>query len=78
MGVGAYDGLAYARRFVEDTGVTFTMLWSDSLDAWRHYGVRSNSDFWLLDSVGNRIGDSPRPYDEATVRELLDGLVASS
>ena len=74
MGVGAYDDLDYARRFVVDTGVTFTMLWSESVDAWRHYGVHSNSDFLLLDSVGGRIGDGPRPYDYAVVEELLDGL----
>ena len=78
VGVGTQDDLDYARRFVDDTGITFTMLWSDSAEAWHHYGVYSNSDFWLIDSVGDRVGDSPRPYDGALVEQLLNDLAGDS
>ena len=74
VGLGAFDDLDYARRFVDDTGVTFTMLWSDLRTAWQHYGVTAFSSFWLLDRQGRRIGEAPKPYDQALVEELLDGL----
>ncbi len=50
------------------------MLWSESSESWRHYAVRRNSDFWLLDAKGNRIGDSPQPTDVRTVEDLLQNL----
>ena len=74
IGVGAQDDLEYAKRFLDATGVSFTMLWSDSFDSWRHYGVQRNSDFWLIDPEGNRVGDSSRPYDQRAAEEMLDGL----
>lgn len=74
VGIGSQDDLDYAERFVSATGVTFTMLWSDSFDVWRHYGVSRNSDVWLLDAAGNRVGDSSRPYDQGRIEGLLDDL----
>ena len=52
------------------------MLWSDTFEAWRHYSVVTSSDFWLLDSSGNRVGDAPAPYDPALVEQLLAGAMA--
>ncbi|MDE0654440.1 MAG: hypothetical protein OXI26_12400 [bacterium] len=66
--------MEYARRFVADFGVTFTMLWSDTFAVWRHYEVMTSSDFWLLDSTGNRVGDAPAAYDPVLVEQLLSGL----
>ncbi len=74
IGIGAQDDLAFAERFVAETGTTFTMLWSDSFDSWRHYGVSRNSDFWLLDHSGNRVGNSSQPYREQSVQDLLADL----
>lgn len=74
VGLGAFDDLEYARRFVDDTGITFTMLWSDSRTAWQHYGVTAFSSFWLLDRQGRRIGEAPKPYDQTIVEALLDDL----
>lgn len=50
------------------------MLWSDTFIAWRHYSVTRSSDFWLLDSSGNRAGEGPAPYDPELVEEMLDGV----
>lgn len=74
VGVGAFDDLDYAHRFVADTGTTFTMLWSDSADVWNHYGVRVNSHFWVLDANGNRVGTSSQAYDRALVEGLLEDI----
>ena len=54
-------------------GVTFTALWSESRDAWEHYGMNSTSDFMLLDRFGNRLTEAA-PYDEKLVEQLLDDL----
>lgn len=56
-----------------EKGVTFTALWSESRDAWEHYGMNSTSDFMLLDSLGNRLTE-PEPYDEQLVTRLLEDL----
>lgn len=74
VGVGAFDDLDYAHRFVADTGTTFTMLWSDSAEAWSHYGVRVNSHFWILDANGNRVGTSSQAYNRALVEDLLEDI----
>ena len=52
-------------------GVTFTALWSESRDAWEHYGMNSTSDFLLLDRSGNRLTEAA-PYNE----QLAEGLLA--
>ena len=74
VGVGAFDDLDYAHRFVADTGTTFTMLWSESAEVWNHYGVRVNSHFWLLEANGNRIGTSSQAYNRASVEGLLEDI----
>ena len=71
--MGGEGNIDFAQRFVADSGVTFTMLWSDDFTAWRHYSVTTSSDFWLLDSVGNRIGNGPVAYDPDVVEQLLAG-----
>ena len=56
-----------------EKGVTFTALWSESRDAWEHYGMNATSDFMLLDRFGNRLTE-PAPYDEQLVTRLLEDL----
>ena len=75
VGVGAQDNLALAKDFLADTGISSaTMLWSDSFDSWRHYEINNNSDMWLLDANGNRVGERFYKFDENYVEELLDTL----
>ena len=50
------------------------MLWDSTYESWRHYGVQRNSDFWLLDSNGNRVGKRFYRLDKTYVEELLAGL----
>ncbi len=71
VGVGGEGNIDFAQRFLDGSGVTFTMLWSDTFAAWRHYSVGTTSDFWLLDESGNRTGDGPAPYDPVLVERML-------
>ena len=57
-----------------NTGTTFTMLWDPTFESWNHYGVQRNSDLWLLDPSGNRVGDRFYRLDIGYVEELLSGL----
>ena len=74
MGIGAQDDFAYAERFVSQTGTTFTMLWSDSNESWRHFDVGRNSSVRLLDSGGNLADDSPGSFDAARLSNQLAAL----
>lgn len=71
VGIGTFDDLAYAERFVDNANTTFTMLWSSASESWRHYNVNNNSYMWFLDAQGNRIGENAQPYNTATVEEFL-------
>ncbi len=74
VGIGAQDDLAFAERFLGQTGVTFTMLWSDSFESWNHFGVRRNSSVLLLDAGGNLIDDSASSFDPASLSDRLTAL----
>lgn len=74
MGIGAQDDFAYAERFVSQTGTTFTMLWSDSNESWRHFGVGRNSSVRLLDRGGNLADDSPSSFDAARLSDQFAAL----
>ena len=74
MGIGAQDDFAYAERFVDQTGTTFTMLWSDSNESWRHFGVSRNSSVRMLDRDGNLADDSPGSFDAARLSDQLAAL----
>ena len=56
---------------MEQTGVTFTMLWDPSRDSWRHYSVRRNSSSVMLDRSGDRLGDVFFGPDMGYVAEIL-------
>lgn len=74
VGIGAQDDLAFAKRFIEQTGTTFTMLWSDSSESWSHFGVRRNSTVMLLDRGGNVVEGSTGSYDPGSLIEQLATL----
>jgi thiol-disulfide isomerase/thioredoxin len=74
VGIGAQDDLAFAERFVSQTGTTFPMLWSDSNESWRHFGVSRNSSVLLLDSGGNLVDDNPGRLDPSDLSDRLSAL----
>lgn len=74
VGIGSQDDLAFAERFVSRTGTTFTMLWSDSGESWRHFGVSRNSSVRLLDSDGHLADDGPRSFNPASLTDQLTTL----
>ncbi len=74
VGVGGLGTPEQAREYVDHTGVTFTLLWTDTWEVWDHYGMESTSDFILLDPAGNRAIDTAQPYDEAHIESLVESL----
>jgi len=57
VGLGSQQDQAAAQAFARDTGITsVTMLWDPTGSTWKHYGIVQNSETWLLDAKGNRIG----------------------
>ena len=74
VGIGAQDDLAHAERFLGQTGVTFTMLWSDSFESWNHFGVSRNSAVLLLDADGNLVDESAARFDPQSIVERLAEL----
>ena len=73
VGIGAKDDLASAEDFVTRTGTTFTMLWSDSIEPWRHFGVTSNSSIVVLDGGGNA-DDRPGRFNAENLAERFAEL----
>ena len=74
VGIGSQDDLTYAKRFLGQTGVTFTMLWSDSFESWNHFDVSRNSAVLLLDSDGNLVDESAASFDSQSLVERLAEL----
>ena len=56
-------------------GTTFTVLWSESFEAWDYYEMDATSDFLLLDRFGYRLMDRTEPFDRARVESLLEELL---
>ena len=74
VGIGSQDDLAFAERFLGQTGVTFTMLWSDSFESWSHFGVSRNSGILLLDADGNLVDDGVSSFDAGSLLQRLAEL----
>ena len=74
VGIGSQDDLAHAKRFLGQTGATFTMLWSDSFESWNHFDVSRNSAVLLLDSDGNLVDESAASFDSQSLVERLAEL----
>ena len=78
IGINAHGTSSHVEFFVEHFGITFTVLRDRSPWVTNHYGIRYWSEFWLLDELGNRIGDSPLLFNTDRVEELLAELEASA
>ncbi len=75
IGLGAQDDLELARDFIAKTGTrSFPMVWDKSFDSWRHYGIQINSQTWLLDRFGNRVGAKRFGFDEKTLLAAVRAL----
>ncbi len=75
MGIGAQDSFELAQTFIERTGIeSFPMYWDPGFDSWVHFGIRANSDMWLVDANGNVVGDRFYRFDQGYVEDLLDSL----
>lgn len=48
------------------------MVWEQGGSSWRHYGIRLNSETWLLDKNGNRLGKKMFSLDDkAEILKLI-------
>ena len=74
IGIGAQDHFGRAKTFVNETGVSFTMLWSDSSAPWQHFSVVAHPRVVLLDKSGKRTGYGPRSFSASSVKSKLDEL----
>ncbi|MEZ5232027.1 MAG: TlpA family protein disulfide reductase [Acidimicrobiia bacterium] len=71
LGLGTQDDLAYAEDFVQDGGITFTMLWDDSFESWIELGIRSQPAAILYAADGTELQRWTGRIDEAEVLEAL-------
>ena len=73
--MGAQDDFDYALDFVADTRVTTpTMLWDPSLQTWRDYGIRVNSQMILLSGDLTRGTEPMSGFNSAQQQRILDRL----
>ena len=78
IGLGSQDDFAYARDFLNDTGVeTPTMLWDAGRSTWQAFGVRANSQMIVmapdLDQGSNLIYGFDQSQRDA-ILTLVDSL----
>ena len=71
--MGGSDSLAQAEHFANTYGGPDNLLWSESIDAWRHYRAR-NPQLVLLDGVGVTQIERVGRFDESRLQDALDGL----
>lgn len=71
--MGAQDNLTLAKDFIAKTGTkSFPMVWESNASTWRHYGIRINSETWLLDKQGNRVGSKMFALnDKAAIQKAI-------
>ena len=78
IGINGQGTATDVDAFVAHFGITFTILRDRSPWVTKHYGIRYWSQFWLLDKLGNRVGDSPTLFSTSRVEELLAELETSA
>ena len=76
IGINGSGASTDVKAFMSHFGITFTNLQDRSPWATRHYGIEYWSQFWLLDRLGNRIGNEPALFSTSRVEDLLAELEA--
>ena len=74
IGMGAQDDLEFAYRFIDRTGTgngEITMIWDESFESWRAFGIRSQPYWLLYDAAGELIGSGPGAIDFSAVQSAL-------
>jgi hypothetical protein len=68
-GLGTQDDSEYAKRFLDQVGVSHTLLWDESGLTWRHFGIRLQPEAVLVAPDGTVI-DQWRglPFDEIAAK----------
>lgn len=71
VGIGTQDSLELAESFVESTGTTsLTMLWDQSFETWRYYGVQAQPAALLVRADGEPIQSWLGAFDVDEVLRL--------
>ena len=70
---GLRGHLSRGQSFVNDFGLTFDNLLDGSDGVYNHYGRPYNSDYWLLDENGDRVG-SVSSFSASSAEQKLDEL----
>jgi len=76
MGAGAppWDSVELAYDFVNRTGTSggqIPMIYDESYQSWRQFGVASQPFWVLFDAAGNQVVARPGAVDFDTVRSVL-------
>ena len=71
--MGGTDSLAEAESFAAAYGGPDILLWSESLDAWRHYRA-GNPQVVLLDGAGVTEIGRLSSFDQSRIEQMLDEL----
>ncbi len=70
----SWNNQARGTSFVSRYNLTFSNLWDDTNRVYQHYGRPYNSNFWLLDQNGDRVGDRAVSFSVRSAQEKLDSL----
>ena len=74
VGLGGQDTLQQANDFVARTGTgggEITMVWDQSFESWRAFGIRSQPYWMLFDAAGELVASKPGAIDFDVVRASL-------
>ena len=66
--------LTRGRTFVNGFRLTFTNLLDGSDAVYEHYGRPYNSNYWLLDRNGDRVGNRQELFSVSRAGQKLDSL----
>lgn len=72
IGLGTQASIDDARAFRRRGGIeSFRLWWEDGLEAWDHFGVRSQPVAMLLDRDGRVVDAWAGELDEAAFEDIL-------
>lgn len=71
VGLGTQDTLQEADDFVDQYGLTFTVLWDETFQTWQHFGVAGQPAVALVDGQGELLGSWFGGIPEEEVLRLI-------